>query len=108
VALKYVDHQEEQYDNSKNNPYGGRCHIIRIDSRNGNCLISSFHLLKNNSEVAGFPLCGIKDSPPYLHGGRLPILENTVEFFNLILELKLNDQEKKGPCGLYADTLIIF
>jgi cytochrome c peroxidase len=41
-----------------------------------------------------FPLRGIKDSPPYLHDGRLLTLEDTVEFFNLVLELKLSDQEK--------------
>ena len=40
-------------------------------------------------------LRGIKDSPPYLHDGRLLTLEDTVEFFNLILELKLTEQEKK-------------
>ena len=42
-----------------------------------------------------FPLRGIKDSPPYLHDGRLLTLEDTAEFFNLILELKLTEQEKK-------------
>ncbi|HUP23251.1 MAG TPA: cytochrome B6, partial [Thermoanaerobaculia bacterium] len=42
-----------------------------------------------------FPLRGIKDSPTYLHDGRLLTLEDTVEFFNLILETKLTDQEKK-------------
>jgi cytochrome c peroxidase len=45
--------------------------------------------------IKTFPLRGIKDSPPYLHDGRLLTLEDTVEFFNLVLELKLNDQEKK-------------
>jgi cytochrome c peroxidase len=45
--------------------------------------------------IKTFPLRGIKDSPPYLHDGRLLTLEDTVEFFNLILELKLTDQEKK-------------
>jgi cytochrome c peroxidase len=40
------------------------------------------------------PLRGIKDSPPYLHDGRLLTLEDTVEFFNLVLELKLKPQEK--------------
>ncbi|OGW42499.1 MAG: cytochrome B6 [Nitrospirae bacterium GWD2_57_8] len=45
--------------------------------------------------IKTFPLRGIKDSPPYLHDDRLITLEDTVEFFNLILELKLNDQEKK-------------
>lgn len=37
---------------------------------------------------------GIKDSPPYLHDGRLPTLADTVEFFNLVLGLKLSQQEK--------------
>jgi cytochrome c peroxidase len=45
--------------------------------------------------IKTFRLRGIKDSPPYLHDGRLLTLEDTVEFFNLILELKLTDQEKK-------------
>ena len=45
--------------------------------------------------IKTFPLRGIKDSPPYLHDGRLLTLEDTVEFFNLILELRLNPQEKK-------------
>jgi cytochrome c peroxidase len=45
--------------------------------------------------IKTFPLRGIKDSPPYLHDGRLLTLEDTVEFFNLIIELKLTDQEKK-------------
>jgi cytochrome c peroxidase len=45
--------------------------------------------------IKTFPLRGIKDSPPYLHDGRLLTLEDTVEFFNLITELRLNDQEKK-------------
>jgi cytochrome c peroxidase len=45
--------------------------------------------------IKTFPLRGIKDSPPYLHDGRLLTLEDTVEFFNLIQELKLNDQEKR-------------
>jgi cytochrome c peroxidase len=44
--------------------------------------------------IKTFPLRGIKDSPPYLHDGRLLTLEDTVEFFNLILELKLNKEEK--------------
>lgn len=45
--------------------------------------------------IKTFPLRGIKDSPPYLHDGRLLTLDDTVEFFNLILELKLTEQEKK-------------
>ena len=45
--------------------------------------------------IKTFPLRGIKDSPPYLHDDRLLTLDDTVEFFNLVLELKLNDQDKK-------------
>ncbi|MBI5446292.1 MAG: cytochrome B6 [Deltaproteobacteria bacterium] len=44
--------------------------------------------------VKTFTLRGIKDSPPYLHDGRCLTLEDTVEFFNLILELKLTAEEK--------------
>ena len=44
--------------------------------------------------IKTFPLRGIKDSPPYLHDGRLLTLEDTVEFFNLVQGLKLNPQEK--------------
>jgi cytochrome c peroxidase len=42
-----------------------------------------------------FPLRGIKDSPPYLHDGRLLTLDDTVEFFNLVLGLQLTDDEKR-------------
>jgi len=45
--------------------------------------------------IKTFPLRGIKDSPPYLHDGRLLTLEDTVEFFNIIQGLKLTEQEKK-------------
>jgi len=44
--------------------------------------------------IKTFPLRGIKDSPPYLHDGRLLTLDDTVEFFSLILELRLTLQEK--------------
>jgi cytochrome c peroxidase len=45
--------------------------------------------------IKTFPLRGIKDSPPYLHDGRLLTLEDTVEFFNLIIGTKLSEQEKQ-------------
>jgi len=44
--------------------------------------------------IKTFPLRGIKDSPPYLHDGRLLTLEDTVEFFNLIQGTQLNAEEK--------------
>jgi cytochrome c peroxidase len=37
---------------------------------------------------------GIKDSPPFLHDGRLMTLDDTVEFFNLVFQLKLDQEEK--------------
>jgi cytochrome c peroxidase len=48
----------------------------------------------SDGPIKTFPLRGIKDSPPYLHDGRLLTLEDTVEFFNLILETKLAEKEK--------------
>jgi cytochrome c peroxidase len=44
--------------------------------------------------IKTFPLRGIKDSPPYLHDGRLLTLDDTVEFFNLVSGTKLTTQEK--------------
>ncbi len=38
----------------------------------------------------------VKDSPPYHHDGRLLTLEDTVEFFNVVLQLKLTEEEKKA------------
>ena len=46
--------------------------------------------------IKTFTLRGIKDSPPYLHDGRLLTLDDTVEFFNLVLQLKLNQTEKQA------------
>jgi cytochrome c peroxidase len=45
--------------------------------------------------IKTFPLRGIKDSPTYLHDGRLLTLDDTVEFFNLVLGTKLAATEKK-------------
>jgi cytochrome c peroxidase len=46
--------------------------------------------------IKTFTLRGIKDSPPYLHDGRLLTLADTVEYFNLVLGLKLNAEEKES------------
>lgn len=45
--------------------------------------------------IKTFPLRGIKDSPPFLHDGRLLTLEDTVEFFNLVTGTNLSAQEKR-------------
>jgi cytochrome c peroxidase len=45
--------------------------------------------------IKTFALRGAKDDPPYLHDERLLTLEDTVEFFNLILGTKLTAEEKQ-------------
>ncbi|MDF3064477.1 MAG: cytochrome [Polyangiaceae bacterium] len=42
-----------------------------------------------------FTLRGLKESPPYLHDGRLLTIDDTIEFFNLVLETRLTDAEKR-------------
>ena len=51
-------------------------------------------MASTDGPIKTFPLRGIKDSPTYLHDGRLLTLDDTVEFFNLILEVRLNEEEK--------------
>jgi cytochrome c peroxidase len=45
--------------------------------------------------IKTFPLRGIKDTPPYLHDGRLLTLDDTVEFFNFILGTQLTADDKQ-------------
>jgi cytochrome c peroxidase len=52
-------------------------------------------LAGSDGPIKTFPLRGIKDSPPYLHDGRLLTLDDTVEFFNLVLGTKLTPPEKQ-------------
>ena len=40
--------------------------------------------IRPEGPIKTFSLRGIKDSPPYLHDGRLLTLEDVVEFFNLV------------------------
>jgi cytochrome c peroxidase len=51
-------------------------------------------MMASDGPIKTFPLRGVKDTPPYLHDGRLLTLEDTVEYFNLVLDRKLTDQEK--------------
>jgi cytochrome c peroxidase len=51
-------------------------------------------MMASDGPIKTFPLRGIKDTPPYLHDGRLLTLEDTVEYFNLVLDRKLTEQEK--------------
>jgi cytochrome c peroxidase len=57
--------------------------------------VEEFYRGRAEGWVKTFSLRGIKDTPPYFHDGRLPTLEDTVEFFNLLLELKLTAAEKQ-------------
>jgi cytochrome c peroxidase len=52
-------------------------------------------MMAHDGAIKTFPLRGIKDTPPYMHDGRLLTLDDTVEYFNLVLGTKLTDQEKK-------------
>jgi cytochrome c peroxidase len=56
--------------------------------------VERFTTEPGDGPIKTFTLRGIKDSPPYLHDGRCLTLEDTVEFFNLVLELKLTKEEK--------------
>jgi len=51
-------------------------------------------LASADGPIKTFPLRGIKDSPPYLHDDRLMTLEDTVEFFNIVLGTQLVTDEK--------------
>ena len=53
------------------------------------------HMAVTDGKIKTFPLRGIKDTPPYLHDGRLLTLEDTVEFFNVVLGTKLTNAEKQ-------------
>jgi cytochrome c peroxidase len=52
-------------------------------------------MMAHDGPIKTFPLRGIKDTPPYLHDGRLLTLDDTVEYFNLVLGIRLTDREKK-------------
>ncbi|MGD2128171.1 MAG: hypothetical protein PVJ17_02645 [Lysobacterales bacterium] len=56
--------------------------------------VERFYVGRPEGPIKNFPLRGIKDSPPYLHDGRLPTLHDSVEFFNLVLGLELTRNEK--------------
>jgi cytochrome c peroxidase len=49
----------------------------------------------SDGPIKTFALRGVKDSPPYLHDGRLLTLDDTVEYFNLVLGLRLAAGEKR-------------
>lgn len=74
-----------------------KCHYgaAFVDDSMYDLLVERFYLGRPEGPIKTFPLRGIKDSPPYLHDGRCPTLHDSVEFFNLVLELNLTKQEKE-------------
>lgn len=73
-----------------------KCHAgpAFVDDYMHDLQVERFYKGRPEGPIKTFSLRGIKDSPPYLHDGRCPTLHDAVEFFNLILELKLTAQEK--------------
>jgi len=72
------------------------CHsgVAYLDHQMHDMGLERFLNEPGDGPIKTFTLRGIKDSPPYLHDGRCLTLEDTVEFFNLVLQLKLAQQEK--------------
>jgi cytochrome c peroxidase len=84
----------------------GECHIAQtsfMDNNMHDLKLERFYrigqtvndmVMLPDGPIKTFTLRGIKDSPPYMHDGRLMTLADTVEFFNLVLGVKLTQQEK--------------
>jgi len=74
----------------------GVCHPAPhyIDNQHHDLMLERFLDEPPLGQIKTFSLRGIKESPPFLHDGRLLTLEDTVEFFNLVFELKLTIPEK--------------
>src|SRR3569833_662856 len=78
-APAYLDHQ---------------MHDLKLERFFKNQTISN-QFIHGDGPIKTFTLRGIKDSPPYFHDGRLLTLDDTVEFFNLVLGLNLSQEEKE-------------
>jgi cytochrome c peroxidase len=84
----------------------GECHIPQtafMDNNMHDLKLERFYeightvndlVMLPDGAIKTFTLRGVKDSPPYLHDGRLLTLADTVEFFSLVLRLKLTQPEK--------------
>ncbi len=74
------------------------CHIppTFLDHQLNDLHLERFLKEPGDGPIKTFTLRGIKDSPPYMHDGRCLTLEDTVEFFNIIMQLKLTKEEKAG------------
>ncbi len=76
----------------------GVCHYgpAFVDDYMHDLKVERFYQGRPQGPIKTFPLRGIKDSPPYLHDGRCMTLADAVEFFNLVLELQLTQEEKEA------------
>ena len=54
------------------------------------------HAMVGDGAIKTFPLRGLRDSPPYLHDGRLLTIDDAVEFFNLVMTTRLTTDEKQS------------
>jgi cytochrome c peroxidase len=52
-------------------------------------------MMVGDGSIKTMALRGVKDNPPYMHDERLLTLDDTVEFFNLVLGDKLTTEEKR-------------
>jgi cytochrome c peroxidase len=69
-------------------------HDLKLDRFYKVGQIANGLVLLPDGPIKTLTLRGIKDSPPYMHDGRLLTLADTVEFFNLVLGVKLTQDEK--------------
>lgn len=76
----------------------GSCHFppAYLDHQMHDLHLERFTQEPGDGPIKTFALRGIKESPPYMHDGRCLTLDDTVEFFNLVLNLKLTEEEKKN------------
>src|SRR5690606_3894796 len=69
-------------------------HDLKTERFYNEALTYNGRVMVDGGATKTFPLRGIKDSPPYLHDGRLLTLNDAVEFFNLVLQLRLSEEQK--------------
>jgi cytochrome c peroxidase len=75
----------------------GQCHPAPFYTDNSmhDLHVEEFYRGRAEGWAKTFSLRGMKDSPPYFHDGRLPTLEDAVEFFNVLFQIRLTSKEKK-------------
>ncbi|MFT3837919.1 MAG: cytochrome B6 [Myxococcaceae bacterium] len=74
-----------------------QCHPAQLqfsDQMMHDLKVERFYPGRPEGPIKTFTLRGIKDSPPYFHDGRLLTLEDSVLFFDLLLETKLSAEER--------------